>query len=180
MGFTQIKKGQFLLGGSIHFESTKEQYSTIPANTTNNFFISPAIGYFIVDKIAGGLRLDLGFQGVKSDNHETHYTTTGISPFVRYYFLPVAKKVNVFVDVSYIHNRTKWIYSTNPAYYQKAKGYSVSAGPSIFLTEQVALEFTLGYKHTRSDNFDKTKSSVINSGIGLQIHFGKNRNTTKK
>lgn len=177
--FAQIMKGQYLLGGSINFESTKEDYSAIPTNTTNNFFISPAIGYFIVDKVAGGLRLDLGFYNTKSDNVETHYITTTISPFLRFYFLPAPKKINAFIDVSYIHNKTKWRYSPDPAHYDKAKGYSISAGPAIFLTEEVALEFTLGYKHTLSDN-DNTKSTVINSGLGLQIHFGKNKNKRKK
>ena len=178
--FTQIKKGQYLLGGSVNFESTKEDYSAIPTNTTNNFFISPAIGYFIVDNMAGGLRLDLGFYNTKSDNVETHYITTTISPFLRFYFLPVPKKVNAFIDVSYIHNKTKWKYFSNPAYYEKAKGYSISAGPAISLTEQVALEFTVGYKHTLSDNFDNTKSTVISSGLGLQIHLGKSKDKRKK
>lgn len=176
--FTQIKKGQYLLGGSLNFESTKEVYSTIPTYTANNFFISPAIGYFIVDNMAGGVRLNLDFYDTKSATVETHYITTTISPFLRFYFLPAPKKINAFIDVSYIHNKTKNNSFSEP-YYEKAKGYSISAGPSIFLTEQVALEFTLGYKHTLSDNFYNTKSNVINSGFGLQIHFGKNKNKIK-
>jgi hypothetical protein len=125
--------------------------------------------------MAGGIRLNLEFYDSKSDNIETHYTNTTISPFLRFYFLPAHKKVNAFIDVSYIHNKKKFNFS-NPAHYETAKGYSISAGPSIFLTEQIALEFTVGYKHTLSDNFDNTKSTVINSGLGLQIHLGKNKN----
>ena len=178
--FTQIKKGQYLLGGGINFESTKEEGSIYPTNKSNNFFISPAIGYFIVDKIAGGLRIDFGSYDSKSDNVETHLTTTTISPFLRYYLLPVPKKVNAFVDVSYLHNKTKWSSYSNPGYYEKAKGYHITAGPSIFLTDQIALEFTLGYKHSKSDNVSKTKSNIINSGFGLQIHFGKNKNKPRK
>jgi hypothetical protein len=178
--FTQIKKGQYLLGGSIGFESTKDEYSINPTNTVNNFLISPAIGYFIVDNMAGGIRLNLGFYDSKSDDLETHYTNTTISPFLRFYFLPAHKKVNAFIDVSYIHNKTGFNAYSDPAHYDKAKGYSISAGPAIFLTEQIALEFTVGYKHTLSDNFNQAKSTVINSGLGLQIHFGKNKNKRKK
>lgn len=178
--FTQIKKGQYLLGGSINFESIREEYSTTPGYTANNFFISPAIGYFIVDNMAGGLSLELDFYDTKSATVEIHNIITTISPFLRFYFLPAPKKVNAFIDVSYIHNKKKFSSFSNPAYYERAKGYSISAGPSIFLTRQVALEFTLGYKHTLSDNSDKTKSTVINSGFGLQIHLGKDKNKRKK
>jgi hypothetical protein len=177
--FTQIKKGQYLLGGSANFESKKEEYSINPTYTTSNFIISPAFGYFIVDNMAGGLRLNLGFYNGKSDDLETHYITTTISPFVRFYFLPAHKKVNAFIDVSYIHNKTGFNAYSDSAHYEKAKGYSISAGPAIFLTEQIALEFTVGYKHTLSDNFDQAKSTVINSGLGLQIHFGENKNKRK-
>lgn len=52
--FTQIKKGQYLLGGGFNFESTKDENSISPTNKSNNFFISPNIGYFLFDKMAGG------------------------------------------------------------------------------------------------------------------------------
>lgn len=175
MALTQIKKGQYLLGGGIHFESDKEDNSINATHTSTNFSISPSVGYFIVDKLAGGLRLDISSYDYKSDNMETHYIATSISPFLRFYLLPVPKKVNVFVDVSYVHNKTKWRHLSGPPYYEKTKGYSVSAGPSVFLTNLVALEFTVGYTHTLSDDFGQTISGTINSGFGLQIHFGRNK-----
>ena len=177
--FTQIKKSQFLVGGRINFESTKNENSINPTYETKNFFVSPNIGYFIIDKMAGGLRMDIGSYNSKSENVETHQINFSISPFLRYYFLPLHKKVNAFIDVSYIHNKTKWSSDSNPGYYEKAKGYYLSAGPSIFLTDQIALEFTLGYKHTNSDNFGNTRVNIFNSGFGLQIHFGKIKNKSK-
>lgn len=178
--FTQIRKGQYLLGGNISFESVKNESSINPAYKSGNFFISPAVGYFIMDRMAGGLRIDLSAYDSESGGVETHYTATSISPFLRLYFLPIPKKVNVFIDVSYMHSKTKWKRLPEPGYYEKAKGYHISAGPSIFLTEQIALEFTLGYKHSKSGNFGKTRSGIINSGFGLQVHFGKDKNNTKK
>lgn len=177
--FTQIKKGQFLVGGNFNFESTKNENSINSTYESNNFFVSPNIGYFIIDKMAGGLRINIGSYNFKSENVVTHQTNSSISPFLRYYFLPLPKKVNAFIDVSYIHTKTKWSSDSNPGYYEKARGYYLSAGPSIFLTEQVALEFTLGYKHTNSDNFGNTKVNVFSSGLGLQIHIGKNKNKSK-
>ena len=173
--FSQIKKGQYLLGGSIHFESVKEENSINSSTTSNNFFILPSVGYFLVDNLAGGLRVDFSSYEYKSDYLETHSTATSLTPFLRFYLLPTPKKVNVFIDASYIHSKTKWRNLSGSVYYEKTKGYSVSAGPSIFLSDQVALEFTVGYKHSISDDFGQTISGTINSGFGLQIHFGRNK-----
>ncbi len=177
--FTQIKKGQFLTGGTFNFESTKSESSINPTYQSNNFFLSPNIGYFIIDKMATGLRIDFRSYNLKTENLETHQVNTSLSPFLRYYFLPIPKKVNVFFDVSYIHHKSKWSSDSNPGYFEKTRGYYLSAGPSIFLTNQIALEFTLGYKQTTSDNFGNTKENRLNSGFGLQVHFGKIKNKTK-
>ena len=178
--FSQIQKGQYLLGGGINFESAKEAYPINRSHKSNDFFISPSIGYFIIDKFGGGLRIDMSFYNSKGDNVETHSTITGISPFVRYYFLPVPKNVNAFIDVGYVHSKTKWNSFSNPAYSEKSKGFKISAGPSIFLTDQIALEFILGFRHTTSDDFgpglEPAKSSIFNSGLGLQVHLGKIKN----
>jgi Outer membrane protein beta-barrel domain len=179
VAFTQISKGQFLAGGKISFESIRDENSINGNNESTNYFISPNIGYFIIDKMAGGLRIDFDSYNHKSGNVETHLNSRSISPFLRYYFLPIAKKVNAFIDISYIHEKTKWSSLSNDGYYEKTNGYSISAGPSIFLTDKIALEFTAGFKQTLSDNFGNSKSKTFNSGLGLQIHLGKVRNRSK-
>lgn len=179
--YTQISSGQFLSGGNIRFESVKENYFPDRTYKSTNLFVSPAIGYFVLNKLAGGLRVDLSSYKSNSTGVETRNTSTAISPFVRYYFLPVATKVNAFLDVGYLHSKTKWSRFTDPAYSysDKSKGFQVLVGPSIFLTDQIALEFTLGYRHTKSSKstalMEATKSTSFSSGLGLQIHFGKNK-----
>lgn len=161
----------------MNFESTKNE-NTVNYQSTN-FFISPNIGYFIINKLPIGLRVDFRFYNSKSQNLETHLVNTSISPFLRYYFLPLQRKVNVFIDVSYIHDKSKWSSDSNPGYFVKTRGYYFSGGPSIFLTDQIALEFTLGYKHTKSYDFGDIKETKFNSGLGLQIHLGKNKSKSK-
>ena len=179
--FTQISKGQFLLGGSVRFESMKENYYPDGTYKSTNIFVSPAIGYFFFNKMAGGVRVDLNSYKSNSSSVETKQTSTTISPFVRYYFLPVAAKVNAFLDVGYLHSKSKWTRFSDPAYSyaDNSRGFQVLAGPSIFLTDQIALEFTLGVRHTKSTDrvalLEATKSTTLSSGLGLQIHFGKKR-----
>ena len=177
--FTQLSKGQLLLGGSLRFESVKESYFPGGTYKGTNIFLSPAVGVFVLHKLAGGVRVDFSSYKSISSNVETKQTTMVLSPFVRYYFLPVASKINAFLDAGYLLSKTKWSSFSNSAYTDKSKGFQVLAGPSIFLTEQIALEFTIGYRYTTSDNWgpgqDANKSSTLSSGLGLQIHLGKKK-----
>jgi len=179
--FTQISSGQFLLGGNIRFESVKENYYRDATYKSTNFFIAPAIGYFILDKLAGGVRVDFSSYKSNSTGVDTRQSSTAISPFVRYYFLPAASKVNAFLDAGYLHSNSKWKRLTDPAFSvtDQSKGFQVLAGPSLFLSNQIALEFILGYLYTKSDGspgqMEATKSTSFSSGLGLQVHFGKKR-----
>ena len=175
--FTQISRGQFLLGCSIRFESVKESYSPDYTYKSTDIFVSPAAGYFVLNKLAGGLRVDLSSYKLSVSNVEQKTTIIVLSPFVRYYFLPVASKINAFLDAGYLFGKRNWEGLSSPADTDKSKGFQVSAGPSIFLTEQIAMEFTIGYRHTTSDNWglEPDKTSTLSSGIGLQIHLGKKK-----
>lgn len=178
-GIAQINKGQFLIGGNVSFESNKNEATNVVNYKTTDIFISPNIGYFIINNLAGGLRFDFKSYRQKVPNDFTQ-TYTSISPFLRYYFLHATKKLNVFIDVSYINRTSKFKNSQGGSYNVKTNGYAISAGPSIFLTNQVALEFTVGYKRTIENAPYPTTSTIINSGIGVQIHFEKAKIRSKK
>ena len=173
----QINKGQFLIGGNISFESVKNQGSNLAEYKARNFFTSPGIGYFIIEKLAAGIRLDLKSYKQSSPN-DWHQTYTSISPFLRYYIVPSSKKINAFIDVSYLSYRSGFKPGTSSGSVDRSNGYSVSGGPAIFLTEQIALEFILGYKRTNVKDGDYL-STAFNSGLGLQIHLGRKKTKTK-
>jgi hypothetical protein len=177
--FTQISRGQSLLGGSIRFESVKESYYPSGSFQGTNIFIAPAVGVFVLNKLAGGVRVDFSSYKSNSSNVETKQTTKALSPFVRYYFLPVASKINAFLDAGYLLSKTKWNSFSNTTFTSTSSGFQILAGPSIFLTEQIALEFTIGLRHTKLGDWgpglEPAKSTTISSGMGLQIHFGKKK-----
>jgi hypothetical protein len=169
--FAQIKKGQFLLGGSVRFESIKTDYSPYAMYKSNNIFISPDIGCFIINKLAGGLRIDFSSSNTKADTVGSHSTSTTFSPFIRYYLLQVSKKVNAFTEVSYVQTKTKWRGFNSGPIYGYSNGFQISAGPSIFLTDQIALEFIFAFR--RIIPFEHAKINTFSTGLGLQVHFGK-------
>lgn len=159
--FAQINKGQWLVGGNVGFNTSKTGDND-DAKTTS-FNISPNAGYFFMDKLAGGLRADFSSEKVKSADDA--FTSFTIAPFVRYYFLPAAEKVNIFADASYAFG--------SAGYDEKSSinGYAISAGPAVFLTPNVALEFGIGYTSLKwEDADDRTNNFGVN--VGFQIHLG--------
>jgi hypothetical protein len=77
------------------------------------------------------------------------------------------------------YKKSKWSSDSNGGYFVKAKGYYFYGGASIFLTNHIALEFTFGYRHTKSDDFGNTKENKLSSGVGIQIHLGNNKRKSK-
>lgn len=176
----QIQKGNFLIGGNITYQSIDNNRSYSGNYSSDQFSVSPGVGYFLIDRLAAGFRFDLEFIKSKSENVNTKYTSTSISPFVRYYFLPVSNKINFLVDAAYIHFYEKNRFGgVMQPYYERSNGYSISAGPAFFLSDQVALEFTVGWKHISKDDFDKTNTNMINTGFGLQIHLHKSKGRSR-
>jgi hypothetical protein len=157
-----IKKGDLLIGGTVDFSSSKR------ANTEGSyqeFNFSPDAGYFFMNQLAGGLRVNLNsskYESVGSDKT----TQFMLAPFVRYYFLPATQKLNVFADADYGFGKVK---STGSEDYN-ISAFSGKAGVAFFLTPATALEFSLGYTSAKEE-FATERYNTIMTGIGLQIHL---------
>ena len=174
----QINQGQFLIGGNTSFESLKSDGENVVSHKTTTLFVSPNIGYFIIPKLVGGLRLNFSVYKQKYPVSST-WTNISLSPFLRYYLLSQKQKFNVLVDAGYINSKSKSRIQNGQTPIEKTHGYNISLGPSIFLNEHVALEFLLGYKHTKVKDYGDNKTTTFNTGLGLQIHLGKIRTKAK-
>lgn len=153
----QIMKNDWLLGGGIKFASNK-----VADVKTNMFEFSPNAGYFFVNNFAGGLRADIN--SVKLEDEDA-VSSTLISPFLRYYFLPGDNKVNIMVDGSFGFGSTSGVGET-----KSQSGFGFAAGPAIFLNKHTALEFTLGYNSIKFED-DPDRSNTFTVGVGFQIHL---------
>jgi hypothetical protein len=161
--FAQVNKGQWLVGGSTTFTSTSQgDYS----NT--NFDFSPNVGYFFMNNFAGGLRL--GFMSDK-DKGDDATSSFNIAPFLRYYFLPAEKKVNVFGDASYGFGSYNSGGGEGDSK-MNSSNFSIAAGPAIFLTPHTALEFALSYNSMKFEDV-ADRYNTIGFNVGFQIHLGK-------
>ena len=153
----QIMKNDWLLGGGIKFASNK-----VADIKTSMFEFSSNAGYFFVNNFAGGLRADIN--SVKLEDEDA-VSSTLISPFLRYYFLPGDRKVNIMLDGSFGFGSTSGLGETT-----SQSGFGFAAGPAIFFNKHTAIEFTLGYNSMKYED-DPDRSNTFTVGVGFQIHL---------
>jgi hypothetical protein len=167
-GFSQISKGNWLVGGNAGFASEKQGDDK---STTITF--SPNAGYFFIDHFAGGLRVN--FQSTKPDGVSASSLYT-IAPFVRYYFLPTEQKVNIFADGEYGFGS----YKASGGSSASLNEFAFSAGPAIFLSPSAALEFALSYSSAGGKAYGDDRMSTFGLKIGFQVHLGGGASSSKK
>ena len=164
MASAQIRQGQFMVGGALAFTSSK--YENVDGTTTT-VLLNPNAGYFFINNLAGGLRATFG--SLKESDNGDAYTTIIASPFLRYYVLPTAQKVNLFVDASY------GIGSQGAGDKKEVNQYAFTAGPAIFITPNTALEFGVSYSSQGGDAIGDNRLNTIGVSVGFQIHLGKGK-----
>ena len=183
----QLDKGIWLVGGSGSFYTYQEDYNSVPTTFTAKYTevdISASIGYFVVDKLAAGLRPT--FSSVKGvamqngiSNGGTNSYKIAFGPFVRYYFLQTDKPFNLLADVGY-----QWgINQRLGALHEKGKynTFSIMAGPELFFNTTTGIVILFGYKQEitsieksqLTSNFNMNKSG-FHISIGFQLHLEKN------
>lgn len=161
--FAQINKGQWLVGGNANFESAS--FGDNDQFKYTSFSFSPNVGHFFINNFAGGVRLS--FDHTKYKQAEDASSSFLFAPFVRYYFLPTANKVNLFADGSYGFGSMKDGES------ESFNQFAISAGPAVFLSPNTALEFSLQYASAGGDAYggdDRMNRFGVN--VGFQIHLG--------
>jgi hypothetical protein len=173
---SQLDKGVWLVGGNGNFLTSKYEYSSPTFSSTSdrlNISISPTVGYFIIDKLAVGLRTSFSKNKDQVNGAGGGYTNVNrfaIGPFAKYYFLEKDKHYNLVADVSYQYG----LYSFKPTK-GNSNTFNAAIGPVIYFNTSVGLEFLLGYystKETIKQNGDiTTKQSGFQIGIGFQIHL---------
>lgn len=162
-GFSQIYKGQWLVGGNGGFETGK--FGDSDASKYTSFTFSPNAGYFFINNFAGGVRLSL--ESTKFKNEDDATSSFLFAPFVRYYFLPAAEKVNIFADAGF------GVGSIKSGKSESFNQYSIMAGPAVFLSPNTALEFALQYRSMGGDAFGgDDRQSAFGLNIGFQVHLG--------
>jgi hypothetical protein len=173
---SQITKGNWMVGGNASFVFSKASSGGSDSKTIN-LRLAPNIGYFFMDKFAGGVRLTYNRDHIKYRQINTNFSTFenySIGPFARYYFLDVDRQYNILMEGSYQFGNDK-TKTTNYTGNNSTNIISLSAGPVIYFNSSVGIEFLLNYSSIGSSGY-KGRGDSFGTGIGLQIHLEKDKN----
>lgn len=165
--FAQSTQRNWLVGGKGRFAVQKQELIDRSATGTQ-LQLSPNIGYFPIDKLAFGVRANYDYQKVTYGEVKTTTSAIGGGPFVRYYFLPVDKQVNLFAESAYQYTSTT--PDNNIERRATSHVFSFSGGPVIYFNSSVGVEFTLNYDAFKG-NANTPSMKTFSFGIGLQIHL---------
>lgn len=171
---SQITKGNWMLGGSAGFSSI-QNLSIYGGNNTSIVNVTCNVGYFITNKLAIGLKPNVMYESVKTDNGRLSQNNSAVGPFVRYYFFPVDGRVNFFTEGSYALGVSKSYGNgiSNYDWSNQTNTFSIIGGPAIFLNSSVALELSFGYIRQRIIDGTNSGTNTFQVGLGLQFHLEK-------
>ena len=202
----QLSKGNWMIGGSIDFshKTQNNQSGTFTYNyKSTSLQASPGAGYFIIDKLAVGLRPGVTISNTTSTTNNSSPTSIGspylaysatqkstaynIAPFVRYYFLPVKNKINLLADVSYTYTHMKassqmfssQLVNGEPVAYQSTASDSAPGNfISIFAGPSFFISQKVGLELLAGYTRGKYKNDVgpsnsLSLSAGLQVFLGK-------
>ena|SRR6478672_10557623 len=169
--FSQINKADWLIGGNGTFTNLTQKSDNSDVKSSQSILIiSAKAGYFIFDRLAGGVNTGYIRSQSSSSGNQTSSGSWkyNLGPFVRYYFIKPNKVFNIMSEIGYQHAFSSLIFSRDS--WSSNGTYSFSAGPVIYFNEHTAIEFTAGYTTVK---FGNAKIHTLQSGIGLQIHLNK-------
>lgn len=164
LSYSQITKGNWLVGGSASFSNTDYGSGASTQYKRTDLQISPSIGYFVADKLAFGLSPSIVYGKAILPTNTGSSTVFNIGPFARYYLLQADKPFNLFAEGNYAYGAISGGDGQHT--------YSIEAGPVLYFNSSVGLEFTFGYSSTKYVGYSG-HDNVLQFGIGFQIHLEK-------
>ena len=163
-----------MLGGDVSFsfyDRDTEFYGGIHQQGYE-IRMNPSVGYFPADKLSVGLKATLSSGGARFPNDQAYdgtfnkSTMFDLGPFVRYYFLPTEKNVNLFSEVMYQYGYFKGISSN----INGRNTFTLSAGPVVYFNSSVGMEFLVSYSNARFIGYEG-KINTLMTGVGFKIHL---------
>lgn len=147
MSAQTVNQGAWMVGGSAQLDISKVKDAD---ESTTQWELSPALGYYVIDDLAIGLGLSL------YDLGDAFETQAAVGPFVRYYVAdPIFLEAGADLELN------------------EGGGTTIGArlGYSWFLNTGVAIEPALYFQSYSSDAFDITSFGL---SIGIQAFAGRN------
>ncbi|MDO5664686.1 MAG: OmpW family outer membrane protein [Bacteroidia bacterium] len=179
----QTEKGKFLVSGKTSldftFSSTEISGSAVVgytgAQSTYNFNITPAFGYFIIDNLAVSLQTSYAVNNGKTKSQTSQFI---FMPDITYY-LPISQIVRPFVQVGggYVNISTKTPLTSGGKATQSFNGYTLGGGIGLafFVKRNISLDLSGQYAVIKTsfsgDSSIKMDMKGFAGAIGFSLFF---------
>ena len=131
-------EGNVLLEGGLGFSTTKDKNFD---SKTNEFSISPKVGYFVTDDFAVGVQGSFTTSTKEVAGVDTgDVKTFGAGVFARYYFLDLGKRFKTYTELGLGYESGKDKIADTKA---DGFGAGLNLGINYFVTENIAISFGL-------------------------------------
>lgn len=181
-GFNQ---GDILLEGSLQANTQDDRAETI---RRSNFNFTPKAGYFVSDKFAVGLGLNIGasnvedYNDVNADYEEERFSTVGFEVFGRYYIADM-KRFQPYAElgIGYDSSKRETITVTDDVTINRELpkyndfGVNATLGFNYFITPKIAVNFALsnliGFNSGKSDEANAKATTDFHANINNFNNF---------
>ncbi|MEI6576195.1 MAG: outer membrane beta-barrel protein [Bacteroidota bacterium] len=182
MSYAQLSKGNWILGVSSDLSASisTSKVNGTKSGSSKSFYMSPKAAYFFMDKLAGGLVLNLNtYSGKYSDDSKDKSIGFSAGPWFRYYLPCSYMSFKPFAQLEGVYGMSKSTYKPATAseskYNYTDMSFDVLVGASCFFNQHVALDASLGYSNFREkekSSGDKYAGSGFQFEIGLSVFLG--------
>lgn len=192
-GVAQVtQQGNFIIGSTVGFSTahsnvtqeieTGETREESPSST--QFNISPSVGYFLLDDLAAGIRLDYTLNRVREQgDNQVRDSDLLFGPFARYY-LPVGQDMAFLIEAGFgfgNSNNQQMIGGMKQSINTNIFALGIGPGFTVISSDAIGIEALVKYNFARSD-FDTeiggvrrstvTNTNQLDISIGIQFYFG--------
>lgn len=177
---TGFQKGNFIIEGNLGLKNVDDKTEQIKQK---NFDFNPKVGYFVTDRIAVGVKFNVGNEtvdryatGVERKNSGNVFTA-GV--FGRYYFLEVGNRFKTYADVNvdYLTSSSKVtvLGTTTKNPNENGFGLNGAIGANYFLTDKIAVNFAfanvIGFGTSKVDVDGAKASNSFNMNLNSFNNF---------
>lgn len=149
--FAQIEQGTVIVGPSTNLGFTSQSFDGADDNLTS-FNINLGAGYFVIENLAFGL--NFGYSSLSFGDEDVSTTTFGL--FGRYYV-----NGKIFLGAGYASSKVEDSDAVN--------SLPLEAGYAAFITDNIAVEPSLGYELGLGDN----ESSKFGLNVGFMLYLNR-------
>jgi len=136
-----FSEGDVIIEGNIGFNSKNDKNTDAK---TNALIFAPRFGYFLSDDFALGVGLGIATSKEEAGNVTLNKTSVfSVGVFGRYYFLNISERFKTFANVTLEYASGTEEKPMQPKFEVTGFGFGAGLGVNYFVTENLALVFSL-------------------------------------